>query len=195
MFGKLSRYRKVPDVAAPDPQGRVLAAKDVRLSPTVTGPFRHTVAAGDRLDELAYRYYSQPVQYWNICDANPQFLSPLALVDREPVVTTDFLLAMPHGDPPPWAALLRTLAGVLGVESVVPLEGVEIVPRQQQVGGKQVTVFVERFTRRVRVMYNRLNVSAEVLASRIADAGAAVGPPVHVGQLGQEIVIPPAPIG
>ena len=28
MFSKISRYRKVPDVTAPDAQGRVLAAKD-----------------------------------------------------------------------------------------------------------------------------------------------------------------------
>ena len=80
MFSKISRYRKVPIVTAPDALGRLLAATDLRLLPNVSGDFRHTVDAGDRLDQLAYKYYSQPLQWWNICDANPEFLSPLATV-------------------------------------------------------------------------------------------------------------------
>jgi Phage Tail Protein X len=195
VFSKLSRYRKVPDAAVPDPRGRVLAAKDVRLVPAVTGSFRHTVAAGDRLDELATRYYGQPLHYWHICDANPGFLSPLALLDREPVVTTDFPLAMADGAPPPWPALIPALARVLGVETVVALEDVEIVPRERVIGGTTVTVFVEHRSRRIRITYNRLNVQADALAGRIRAAGVQVEAPVHIGQLGQQIVIPPAPIG
>jgi hypothetical protein len=191
VFGKLSRYRTVPDVAAPDSRGRVLAAKDVRLLPAVTGTFKHAVASGDRLDELAARYYGQPLHYWHICDANPEFLSPLALLDREPVATADFPLPGAGGDPPPWPALLPMLARVHGVEAVVALEDVLLVP--QMVAGSSEPVWVERITRGVRVTYNQLVVTAEALASRIAGTGLKVGAPAHVGQLGQQIVIPPAP--
>ncbi len=194
MFGKLSRYRRVPDVAVPDAQGRVLAAKDLRLLPPVAGSFRHAVDAGDRLDQLAYKYYGQPSLYWHICDANPQFLSPLALLDNEPVVTTRFPVTVAGGDPP-WAALFGELAGVLGVEEVEALEEVELVPQRQVVDGQTVTVFTERYTRTVCVTYNRLNVTAETLAGRIGTARFQVGPPADSGQLGQEIVIPPTVIG
>ena len=60
MFSKQSRYRRVPDIAVPDARGRVLAAKDIRPLPDVTGTFRHTVNSGDRLDQLAYSYYGEP---------------------------------------------------------------------------------------------------------------------------------------
>jgi hypothetical protein len=101
---------------------------------------------------------------------------------------------MADGAPPPWPTLIPALARVLGVETVVALEDVEIVPREQVIGGTTVTVFVERRSRRIRVTYNRLNVKAEVLADRIRAAGVQVEAPVHIGQLGQQIVIPPAPI-
>jgi hypothetical protein len=152
------------------------------------------VAAGDRLDQLAYTYYGQPLQYWHICDANPQFLSPLALLGNEPVVTTCFPMTVVGADPP-WAAVLGELAGVLGVEEVTALEDVELVPQRQVVDGQPVTVFVEHSTRAVRVTYNRLNVTTETLADRIGAAGFQVGPPADSGRLGQEIVIPPAVVG
>ena len=82
MFSKISRYRAVPDVAAADAQGRVRLTKDLRPLPDVRGQFLHTVDAGDRLDLLAYRYYGQSVKWWRICDANPEFLSPLALLGQ-----------------------------------------------------------------------------------------------------------------
>ena len=102
MFSKISRYRKVPDVTAPDARGRMLAAKDLRLLPDVTGTFRHTVDGGDRLDQLAYKYYGQPLHWWNICDANPEFLSPLALLAKDPIVTARFPVTV-ASEPPPWA--------------------------------------------------------------------------------------------
>ena len=80
MFSKISRYRKVPDVTAPDARDGCWPPRTLRLLPEVTGSFRHTVDAGDRLDQLAYTYYGQPLQWWRICDANPEFLSPLALL-------------------------------------------------------------------------------------------------------------------
>src|SRR6059058_44650 len=111
MFAKISRYRKVPDVVTVDGQGRMLASKDLRMLPEVTGTFRHTVEAGDRLDHLGYKYYDQPRKWWHICDANPQFLSPQALVDQDAVVTARFPLTVAGGEPP-WAALFGTLRAV-----------------------------------------------------------------------------------
>src|SRR5262252_9662649 len=114
MFSKISRYRKLPDVTSPDAQGRTLSAKSLRLLPDVTGTFVHTINAGDRLDQLAYKYYSQPLQWWNICDGNPEFLSPLSLLGGDAVVTTSFPVTA--SDPPPWAALFNALRDVLGIE-------------------------------------------------------------------------------
>jgi hypothetical protein len=191
MFSRLSRYRRVPDIAVPDAQGRVVAAKDIRPLPEVTGTFRHTVSSGDRLDQLSYTYYGEPLQYWHICDANPQYLSPLTMLDKDPVTTTRFPVTVTAGQPP-WAAALRALSSTLGVEDVAVEESAELVKQQQTVGGQPVTVVVERFSRALRVTYNRLNVDTATLAAAIATAGFTVGSPANSGQVGRQIVIPPA---
>jgi hypothetical protein len=193
MFSKISRYRKVPEVTAPDSQGRMLAATDLRLLPDVTGTFRHTVDAGDRLDQLGYKYYSQPLQWWNICDANPEFLSPLALLGKEAVITTSFPVTV--SGTPPWAALFRSVQGMLGVEDVQISENILLVSQQVTAGGQTITALVEQFSRAVLVTYNRLNTTAATLAANIEAIGFLVGPFSDVGQVGQEIIIPPKPIG
>jgi hypothetical protein len=193
MFGRLSRYRRVPDIAVPDAGGRVVAAKDIRPLPEVTGTFRHRVNAGDRLDQLAYEYYGESLLYWQICDANPEPLSPLALVDAEPVTTTRFPVTATGV--PPWAAALRALAGTVGVEDAAVVEKVALEPERQTVAGQPVTVHVERPSRALLVTYNRLTVATEAVAGVIRAAGFQVGRPSDAGQLGQEIVIPPAAIG
>ena len=189
MFSKISRYRKLPDVTAPDPQGRVLASKELRLLPQVTGTFRHTIDTGDRLDQLAYKYYSQPLQWWNISDANPEFLSPLAMLGKDAVVTTRFPVSA-AGDPL-WANLFAAVSAVLGVEDVKVEEDVQLVP----VAGQTIPALVEQFSRVVLVTYNRLNVTATTLAATIEAAGFVVMPFADVDQVGQEIIIPPKPIG
>jgi hypothetical protein len=194
MFGKLSRYRKLPDVTVPDARGRLLSVKDLRLLPPVSGTFRHTVAAGDRLDQLAYTYYGEPRLYWQVCDANPQFLSPFAVLADEPVVTTRFALPSPVVDPP-WAKLFAALDGVVGVVAVESLDEVELVPRVQRVDGQVVTVYVERFVRAVRITHNTMNVTAESLRAAIGTSGFQAGPPVDGGQLGREIVVPARVVG
>lgn len=193
MFSKISRYRKLPDVSAPDAQGRLLAAKELRLLPEVSASFRHTVDAGDRLDQLAYKYYSQPLQWWNICDANPKFLSPLALLGKDTVVTTRFPIAVSAA--PPWAVLFLTVRGMLGVEDVRISEDVQLVRQQVTVGGQTITALMERFSRAVLVTYNRLNVTAVMLAAGIEAAGFTVAPFADLDQVGQEIAVPPKPIG
>jgi hypothetical protein len=193
MFSKISRYRKLAGVTAPDAKGRTLAAKDLRLLPNVTGTFRHTVDAGDRLDQLAYKYYSQPLQWWNICDANFQFLSPLAMLGKDAIVTTRFPVTV--SGVPPWDALYRKVRGVLGVEDVQAEEDIQLVPKQVTVGGQTITAQVEQFSRAVLVTYNRLNVTAVALATNIEAAGFQVAPFTDIDQVGLEIVIPPKPAG
>src|ERR1035437_7944647 len=193
MFSKISRYRKAPTGAAPDAQGRTLAAPALRLLPAVNGTFRHTVESGDRLDQLAYTYYSQPLQWWNICDANPLFLSPLALLGKEAIVTTSFPVTV--SGTPPWAALFPSIRGLLGVEDVEIEEDTQLVPTHVTVAGQTATVLIENVTRSVLVTYNRLNISATTLAASIHAAGFGGASFAALDQVGQEIVIPPKPIG
>jgi hypothetical protein len=195
MFSKNSRYYKVPNVAVSEARRQVLIAKDLRPLPQVTGTFQHLVQSGDRLDHLSYKYYSQPLQWWHICDANPRFLSPLALLDQEVVVTTRFPVTVTDDEVFPSETLLRELYGVLGVEDVQVFDKVEIVPKEQKIGNETILVFEDRHSWDVIVTYNELNVAPETLIQKIEAAHLAVERPVEIRQLGQEIVIPPKVIG
>jgi len=194
VFSNQSRYRRVPDVTVTDAGGRQVFAKDIRLSPDVTGTYLHTVNAGDRLDQLASTYYGQPLQYWRICDANPAFLSPLALLGQDALVTTWFPVTALDRDPP-WSVLLAALSAHTGVDGVTLVEDVTQEQQRRMVDGKDVTVTAERFTRAVVVTYNRVNVDAVALADVIAGARFAVGPPSDGGQVGRPIVVPTAAVG
>jgi len=192
MFSKISRYRKLPDVVTTDAKGQSLASTDLRLLPEVTGTFLHTVEAVDRMDHLAYKYYKQPRKWWRICDANPEFMSPQALLGKEPIVTDRFPLTFHgNGTHPPWADLLRDLSETLGIEDVKVVENIQLVPEEQTHDGQQVTIYVEHFERSVIVTYNRVNLSAEDLASIISDTGFEVRQPENIGRIGKKIIIPP----
>jgi len=119
MFSKTSRYRKLPDVLAVDAAGRELPSRSFRLLPEVSGQFLHTIADADRLDQLANTYYQQPQKWWRICDANPEYLSPLALLGKEPIVSARFPLSFTDTERKPrWAELLGEVATLVGVEDV-----------------------------------------------------------------------------
>lgn len=62
----LPTYRREVDPAGPDVR---LYTPRLRAEPPATT--RHRVAAGERLDLVAYQYYGDPHQYWRIADANP----------------------------------------------------------------------------------------------------------------------------
>ncbi|MFG1643360.1 hypothetical protein ACGFMK_23950 [Amycolatopsis sp. NPDC049252] len=166
MFGKLSRYRRVPDIAVVDARGRVVAAKDFRPLPEVTGTFTHTVDSGDRLDQLAATFYGQPLQYWHVCDANPDFLSPLALLGQEPLVTTRFPVTAAGTSPR--GALLAALSATVGVDAVTADDDAVVVT------------------------YNRTDLDVTAVIDVIEKAGFTVGLPADSGRLGRQIVIPPA---
>ncbi len=191
VFSKQSRYRRITDVTVPDVRGRMVFAKDFRPLPDVTGTFMHTVDSGDRLDHLAWRYYGQPLQYWRICDANPGFLSPLALVGQEALVTTLFPVTVRQGEPP-WSVLVGAVSGTVGVEDVRVVESATLEEQRRAVDGAEVTVTVERISRAVVVTYNRGNLEATALAAVIDAAGFTVGPAADGGQVGRPIVVPVA---
>ena len=75
MATKNSRYRDRP-VRTPAMHAGASPAHDADSLPAVTGTFRHVLADGDRVDQLADRYYGDPMAWWQICDANSDFLSP-----------------------------------------------------------------------------------------------------------------------
>ncbi|MDD5319212.1 MAG: hypothetical protein PHD43_01100 [Methylococcales bacterium] len=195
MFSKISRYRKLPNVVTVDAQGRRLESKSLRLLPEVTGIFLHTVESGDRLDHLAYKYYKQPRKWWRICDANPAFPSPQALLGKEPIVTTSFPLTFAGGSQPPWAELLKQLERKLGVEGVKVVDEIRLVAQEQTIGGQTIKVNVERHDLAVTVTYNRMNISISDLADVMAAVGFGVTQPENIGRVGKKIIIPPDVIG
>lgn len=178
MFSPFSRYRKLPDVVTTDAKGRTLVSKALRLLPSVTGSFQHTVEDRDRLDHVAYKYYRQPTKWWRISDANPAFLSPQALLGKEPIVTDRFPVTF-NGPQPPWAALIRSLNEQVGIEKVTVVEAVR----------------AEQIERAVVVTYNQLNITASTIRSLITDKGFVVKLEERVTRVGQPIIIPRDSVG
>lgn len=70
MFFRNSRYASVPDAIYVDPAGREIVYKLLRPLPRPPVQQGHTVALGERLDQIAFRHYGDPEQYWRIADAN-----------------------------------------------------------------------------------------------------------------------------
>ena len=189
MFSRFSRYRKLPDVITTDAKGRTLASKALRLLPAVSGTFRHTVEDGNRLDHVAYQFYRQPTKWWRISDANPEFLSPQALLGKEPMVTDRFPVTF-NGPQPPWAALTRSLNERVGIEMVTVVETVQLAPESRTVGNQTVTVQAERFERAVVVTYNQLNISTSTIRSLMTASGFVVGQEERATRVGKQITIP-----
>jgi hypothetical protein len=167
MFSTISRYRALPDAVTVDAAGRQLTSRALRIAGPVSGQFLHTVVEGDRLDGLAAAYYRQPRNWWRICDANPEFLSPQELVGAEPVVTYRFEVSPPPGTPP-WADLLRVLGERVGVSRAV-LDG----------------------DAAVLVTFNRLNLTTADLSGDMAVRGFVASRVQPAGRLGKTVVIPP----
>lgn len=189
MFSRGSRYRNQDDVSSVDAAGRTQRSKALRRVAPVEGRFRHTLSDGDRADQLAYRYYRQPRKWWRICDANPEFLSPQALLGKEASTTARF--PVEAGGTPPWAEMLAALESRLGVEAARLEEQWSLAAETRVLDGQEVSVNAERLERTIVVTYNRLNTDAAELAAVIAGFGLEVGEPQPVGRTGKVIVIPP----
>lgn len=218
MFSKSSRYQKLSDITTTDAKGRSLPSISLRLLPEVTGTFFHTVEEVDRLDHLAYKYYKKPGKWWRICDANPDFMSPQALLGKEPVVTDQFPLitarnqsdgTQPPDTQPPWSRLLKNLEKLVGVESVRVVENIQLVEEEKVHNGQTVQVFVEHYQRALIITYNQLNVSTSALLEAINDtlleareeleteeeSYFEVGQTESIGRVGKKIIIPPDLVG
>jgi hypothetical protein len=70
MFSPTSRYVDAADAKYQDAKGRQFTYKLLRPTPAAPTLVVHTVLQQDRLDLLANTYYSDPEQYWRLCDAN-----------------------------------------------------------------------------------------------------------------------------
>jgi nucleoid-associated protein YgaU len=70
MFFKGSRYAKVGELTWTDPAGREVRYKKIRFIPSVQATMGHIVHQGERLDQIANRYYRDPERFWRIADAN-----------------------------------------------------------------------------------------------------------------------------
>lgn len=179
-----------------DDQGRSLPSKSIRPLPDITGQFLHTIEDVDRLDHLAFKYYRKPRKWWHICDANPEFMSPQALLGKEPVVTERFELTLEDElGVPPWAALRQILDETVGMMDYRIVEDWQLVPQVQSIGEEQVLVMIDLFERAVIVTYNTMNISPFELGGVMAESGFQVGQPERVGRVGKSIVIPPDTIG
>jgi len=80
VFARGSRYEQVAQAIYTDPSGRQIPYVLLRLIPDALVQQVHTVAEGERLDLIANHYFSDPEQFWRICDAN-QVLRPADLTD------------------------------------------------------------------------------------------------------------------
>jgi hypothetical protein len=77
MFERTSRYYAIKDarmtVVEGDDLTRVIVYKRRRFIPPLEGTVtlvEHTVAQGDRLDNVTAHYLGDPLQFWRVCDAN-----------------------------------------------------------------------------------------------------------------------------
>jgi hypothetical protein len=128
MFSKNSRYWKLPDVITTDKYGGTHESRSLRLPIKVSGAFSHTVTEVDRIDHLAQKYYKQPRKWWRICDANPEFMAPQALLGKGPIKTVRFFLGFNgDGDNPPWHDLIDSLLNMPGVENAMPMENINLL--------------------------------------------------------------------
>lgn len=76
MFFKGSRYEKVETASLVDERKRELKYKKVRIIPETKPRYGYAVAAGDRLDNIAFEVFRDPERFWRICDANRTMWPP-----------------------------------------------------------------------------------------------------------------------
>ena len=172
-----------------DKQGQLRSARALRLNVRVAGTFEHVLNEHDRLDHLAAKYYRQPAAWWHICDANPEFLSPLALIGSEPMYTDQFPLVFANRQTVPQINdTIRQIAEMNGVERVTLTHTTQIVPITPVAN---VTVQAEWFEWVLVVVYNGTLLTTAEIGAAITAAGITVGMPRRMRRVGKRIIIPP----
>jgi hypothetical protein len=172
MFNKTSRYYSFPTVITTDAHGRERESTQLRLLTRLSGSFFHTLQAMDRFDSLAHRYYKKSLHWWPIADANPEFLSPWALLGKEVVTTQRFNLAWSHPEVPPWTRLYQQLVAKIGVKTV------QIIDTWL---GEQAVI----------VTFNSLNINIEMLTMAIEATQFTVTTVETQSRIGKPLLIPP----
>jgi len=170
MFNKTSRYYSLPTVVTMDAQGRERESTQFRLLTPLSGSFSHTLSAVDRFDNLASRYYQQSLHWWPIADANSEFLSPWALLGKEPVITQRFNLAWMADSP--WSDLYQRLVAIIGVNTV------QIVDTWL---GESAVI----------ITFNSLNTNTDALQEAIESAKFTVTTVETQNRIGKPLLIPP----
>ena len=99
MFEPTSRYASVETatLARLDTDGRprVIAYKRRRFVPPAGGTatlVEHRYTQGERLDNITARYFGDPGQFWQVCDAN-EVLRPSELTEE---IGRPITIAMPR---------------------------------------------------------------------------------------------------
>jgi hypothetical protein len=83
-FPANSRYHAIDIAVLEGDDGRKIAYLRRRFVPPPENfslILEHAVVQGDRLDNLAYKYLGDPLQFWRICDANGA-MDPGELMER-----------------------------------------------------------------------------------------------------------------
>lgn len=186
-FKRHSRYFKQSAQVGRSVSGRLIQTTPLRIAPDVSGQFEHVVEDGDRLDHIAYKYYREPRRWWRICDANPDYPSPLDLVGKSALVTVRIpLLVVPENG----YIVRQRLHDLTGVESVSIEEETRLLPLNPAVEGHQ----TEQTTYAVRVVYNSAATTIEALVAVLLDVlddGLAVGQPETMQHTGTRLIVPP----
>lgn len=97
-FPPTSRYFATPTKILDGPGGRKTVYLARRFVPQPERFFAvriHTVADGERLDNITAQYLDDPEQYWRLCDAN-RALHPCELTDT---VGRQIRITLPDGVP------------------------------------------------------------------------------------------------
>lgn len=92
MFDTTSRYfnlatktMSVPDGADGTREVRYAARRIIPSAENLTTLVEHTVAQGERLDQITARYLADPTQFWRVCDAN-NVLQPAELEETGRII-------------------------------------------------------------------------------------------------------------
>jgi hypothetical protein len=88
MIFKGSRYQNTPVISVLASNGKVVNALAARFVPNTPAGYLHTFSGSERLDLLAYRFYTNPEKFWLIADAN-------TAMDPEDLLTPGSQLLIP----------------------------------------------------------------------------------------------------
>lgn len=97
-FAPTSRYYSIETAALIAPDGTTITYLRRRFVPSpdqFNVLVEHTVADGERLDNITAQYMDDPEQFWRICDAN-NALDPNELTDT---VGRTLRITLPQGIP------------------------------------------------------------------------------------------------